>query len=389
MKYKSLALLLTALLLFGCLAGCADTGVQNYNADATATPEPSPTASTAPDTRDYAAARAKYPLDTVVMTVNGSDVTWGEYFYWLYYSISYMEQYMGTITDLSATSSFDDTQTYAQYFAANATDMVTQYHVLEVNAKAAGAELTAEDQQSLADLLASDIASCCGDTGTEEDFYAYLDSLYVSKDLYNYINTVSCLYKDCFDEMYGANGEKMSDDDVNAFIEDKGYMTAKHILLSTVDSEGAALSDDAKAEKLAQAQDIKAQLDAAADQDARIALFDQLMNEDSEDPGLATYPNGYCFASGDVDEAFETATAALGDYEVSDVVETSSGYSIIMRLPTTPDDLVQYNSADEQYTVRYLAAVDAYDTVVGNWIADANVVWSPDFENFDVNALFS
>lgn len=392
MKYRSLALLLAVVLLIGSLAGCADTGVQNYDgAEATATP--SSTAGAADDTtaaaHDYAAARAKYPLDTVVMTVNGGDVTWGEYFYWLYYAISYVEQYLGTVTDFSAACSFDDTQTYAQYFVANAKDMVVQYHALEMNAKAAGAQLTEADEQSLADILTSDIASTCGENATEEDFYAYLDTVFVSRELYGYINSVSCLYKDCFDELYGAGGEKLPEADVQAFIDTNGYMTAKHILFSTVDSEGNALSDEDKAAKLAQAEDVKARLDAAADQDARLALFDELMTEFSEDTGLAYYPNGYCFASGDMEAAFETAAAALGDYELSDIVETDYGYHIILRLPTTPGDLVQYNSEDEQYDLRYLAAVDAYDVVVGNWISDAQVVWKPDFENLDLSKLFA
>jgi hypothetical protein len=74
----------------------------------------------------------------------------------------------------SAVSSLDETKTYAQYFKDSAKDMVVQYHALEVNSKAAGAELTAENEQYLAELLASDITSCCGEEGTEDDFYAYL-----------------------------------------------------------------------------------------------------------------------------------------------------------------------------------------------------------------------
>lgn len=390
MKYKSLALLLAAVLIFSCLTGCTDTGVQDYNEDATPTVEPTESVEAETTvTRDYDAARAKYPLDTVVMTVNGSDVTWGEYFYWLYYSISYVEQYIGTISDFSEACSFDDTQTYSEYFISSAKDMVVQYHALEVNAKAAGAEITAEDEESLKELLDSDIVSCCGDDGTEEDFYDYLESMYVSEDLYNYINSVSILYTNCFDEIYGENGEKLSDEDVQAYIDDNGYMTAKHILLSTVDDDGNALSDEEIAAKLATAEDIVAQLDAAPDQDARVALFEELMAEYNEDTSEDYYPGGYCFASGDMVEEFEDAAAALGEYETSDVVESDYGYHIILRLPTTPDDIVEYYSEDEQYSLRYLAAVDAYDVVIGNWITDADVVWESDFETLDLGTLFS
>ena len=389
MKYKVLALLLAVILAFGGLAGCAGTGVQNYDGGASAAPESSGTPDGgAEDTRDYAAARAKYPLDTVVMTINGSQVTWGEYFYWLYYSMSYIEQYVGTIPDLSAASMFDETQTYAQYFSVSARDMVKQYHALEVNAKAAGASLTAEDEAYLQELLASDITACVGEEGTEEDFYAYLEGVYVSPELYSYINQVSCLYNDCFDKLYGGSGELLSDEDAAAFSEANGYMTAKHILLSTVDTEGEALSEEEKAAKLETAKNIAAQLDAA-EGDARLALFDELMTDYSEDVGLPSYPEGYCFAKGKMDEAFETAVAGLEDYEISGIVETQFGYHIILRLPTEPDNLVEYYSETEQYTLRYLAAVDAYDVLVGNWITDAEAVWEPEFENLDLNTLFA
>jgi hypothetical protein len=290
---------------------------------------------------------------------------------------------------MSAVSSFDDTMTYSQYFISSAKNMVVQYHALEMNAKAAGAELTAEDEESLQELLDSDIVSCCGEGSTAEDFYDYLESMYVSEDLYNYINSVSCLYTNCFDKLYSVDGGAISDADVQSYIEANGYMTAKHILLKTVDADGNAISDEEKAERLATAEEIVAQLDAVSDQDARITLFEELMAEYNEDSSEDYYPGGYCFASGDMVEEFETATAALGEYETSGVVESDYGYHIILRLPTTPDDIVEYYSEDEQYSLRYLAAVDAYDVVIGNWIADAVVVWASDFENLDLGTLLA
>lgn len=385
MKYKSLALLLAAVLIFGSLIGCMNTGVQNFNDEATPTVEPTETT----EARDYDAAREKYPLNTVVMTVNGSEVSWGEYFYWLYYSMSYVEQYLGTIPDLSETCAFDDSMTYSQYFTSSAKDMVVQYHALEMNAKAAGAALTAEDEEALQELLDSDIVSCCGEEGTEADFYDYLESMYVSQELYNYINSVSCLYTNCFDALYGEDGGELSAEDVQSFIEANGYMTAKHILLKTLDTEGNAISDEEKADKLATAEDLTAQLDAAVDQDARIALFNELMAEYNEDTSEDFYPAGYCFASGEMVEEFESAAAALSEYETSGVVESAYGYHIILRMPTTPDDVVQYYSEDEQYTLSYLAAVDAYDVVIGNWITDAEVAWEAGFESLDFGTLFA
>lgn len=392
MKRKLLAVLLAGCLALGLLAGCSATGVQNYDGSdeptATAAPEATETPA-ATVTHDFAAARAAYPLDTVVMTVDDTDVSWGELFYWLYYSVTSVEQYIGTVSDFSQPCSFDDSQTYAQFFLSDALSMVTQYHALDANARALGAEISEEDEASLQDILDSDIVTCVGDDGTEEEFYDYLDGLYVSPELYNYINSVSVLYTNAFNQLYGADGSAVSDEETTAFADANGYMTAKNILISTQDAEGEDLSDEEKAEKLATAQEIADQLAAETDTDARIALFDELSAQYNDDTGAAYYPDGYCFASGDMVDEFYDAAEALGEYEVSAPVESDYGYHIIMRMPRTPDDVVEYYSEDEQYTLRYMAAQDAYSTQTQSWIDDAQVVWQPDFENFDIAPLFA
>ena len=119
---------------------------------------------------------------------------------------------------------------------------------------------------------------------------------------------------------------------MKAYVEDGlGYYRVKHILLSVKDSTtGELLDDAAKAEKKAKAEDILAQLQQADDV---VALFDQLMNQYSEDPGLAAYPDGYPAYPGQMVAPFETAAKALKEGEMSGIVEGVSGYHIILRLP--------------------------------------------------------
>ena len=89
------------------------------------------------------------------------------------------------------------------------------------------------------------------------------------------------------------------------------------------------------AQKKAKADDILAQLRGAEDP---ITLFDQLMNEHSEDTGLAANPEGYTTSRGEMVAPFENAALALKDGEISDVVESEFGYHIILRLPLDPAD---------------------------------------------------
>ena len=125
-----------------------------------------------------------------------------------------------------------------------------------------------------------------------------------------------------------------------------GVYRAKHILLLTKDMSQTVTNEDGTtgyapldeatiAEKKALADDLLAQLRAAEDP---IALFDQLMNEYSEDTGLESNPDGYTTVKGQMVPAFEETALALKDGEISDVVESDYGYHIILRLPLDPAD---------------------------------------------------
>ena len=123
---------------------------------------------------------------------------------------------------------------------------------------------------------------------------------------------------------------------MNAYLDEVGRYKAKHILLATIDLDTREPLDEATvAQKKAQAEDFLAQLRAAEDP---IALFDDLMNEHSEDSGLATNPDGYTTAKGEMVAPFEEAALALKAGEISEVVESDFGYHIILRLPLDPDD---------------------------------------------------
>jgi parvulin-like peptidyl-prolyl isomerase len=96
--------------------------------------------------------------------------------------------------------------------------------------------------------------------------------------------------------------------------------------------EGAAESE--KEAALARARELRAQLKDGGDAPV---LFDRLMAEESADPGSAAYPNGYLFRPGEMVEPFETGTKELEMGEISDPVESSFGYHIILRLDPMDD----------------------------------------------------
>ena len=380
---KLISIALCAAHCLALLAGCG----QETETPASASPEASPETTAETVSLDWDAARAAYGLDTTVMTVDGSPVTWGEYFYWLYYCYSQYSGVFGAVSDFSETYAYDDSYTVGGIIAEEAKNYAVQYHALEVNAAAEGVTLTEEDEEALDALLASDIVELVGEDGTEEELFEILEQNYVSRELYDYMNRMAALYSRAYGTIYGTSGEKLSDDEVLAFADEYGYMHAKHILVLTTDEEGNALEDSAKAEKRAEIEDILAQLEGKSGDELESA-FDSLMQEKSEDTGLAAYPDGYCFTSVEMASEFSEATAALEPGQMSGIVESSFGYHIILREPISPDDKVmQYDSTGTPYSLRAVAAALLYDDQINGWIASAEVVWEPDFEQLDLNAL--
>mgnify|MGYP005900524533 FL=1 len=380
---KLVSITLCAALVLALLSGCGSAG----EADPSASPESSPAASGETVDLDWDGARAAYDLDATVMTVDGSPVTWGEYFYWLYYCYSQYSGTFGAVSDFSVPYIYDENSTVGGVIADEAKNYAVQYHALEVNAAAEGVTLTEEDEAAIAALLESDIAELVGEDGTEEELFEVLEQNYVSRELYDYMNRMAALYSRTYATIYGAGGENLTDEQVLAFADEYGYMSAKHILILTTDEEGNALDDAAKAEKLAEMEDIRAQLEGKTGEELETA-FDTLMQEKSEDTGLAAYPNGYCFTSGEMVSEFSEATAALEPGQLSDIVESSFGYHLILRETTSPDDSVmQYDSTGTPYDLRAVAAALLYDDQINGWIAGAEIVWEPGFEELDFNSL--
>ena len=371
---------LAALMLMTSLAGCGSPA-----AEPTGEPSASPGASAEPMADyDWDAAYAKYSPDTVVMTIDGEEVTWAEYFYWLH------DQYVryGNGSELGTVVYEEDGTTFEEFLADDVEYICLQYHVVNTQAAGNGITLTDEDEAALDELLQSDITEYAGEDGTEEQMYERLAEMYITPELYNFINRIAALYPRMFLTLYGENGSLVSDEDTLAFAEQYGFVTAKHILFLTTGDDGSELSDAEKEARLSEARDTLNELNAAPEAD-RAALFDELMNELSEDPGLASFPDGYTYEGGAgimVDE-FDNAVLALQPGQISDIVESSNGYHIIMREPVTPDALTLLEDG-QVFSLRYICAVQQMNDRMTGWMRDAEIVYTDEFDGFLPGSLF-
>lgn len=376
---RHLSILLIAALLLFALVGCTSTEVQNFSDDEAAAENV------------YANALTAYPSDKQVATINDTPVYWNEYAYDLANIASQVASYSGTDSmDWSAVYDEESGKTYGELLQESAIQSLLQYHVIESKAAENDIEFGEEGEAYVADLIQQTKVGMVGEEATDEEFSeALLSQYYIDSDVMNYQIKIQYFYEQLFNKLFGENGEKLSDEDIASFIEDSGYLNAKHILWKTTDDEGNDLSDADKQAQLQKAQAAAAELKGISDQEALVARFDEIMNEQSEDPGLAAYPNGYVFTSGEMYEEFENGTAALDFYEVSDVVTTGAGYHVILRLPLDADTVIDQDADGSDMTVRKAAAFEAFSDLADGWVEDADIQWESGFDSLDFNEVFA
>lgn len=324
---------------------------------------------TAPEevkTLDLEAMYALHSPDEVVMTVNGNEVKWSELFYWIRYYGTQIESYLnsarlyyGVDVDWSDTTGDEESEgeTYAQLVSTNAIDTLGQVYSILKFGEDYGVQV---DETEVAELLESDIEATCGEGATVEDFEAAIAEDYMTREIYDRMTRISFIYRDGLPAVYGVDGADLSDEEMASFAAEYGYMAAEHILFLTTDDNGATLSDEEVAAKKTLAEETAARLRAVENAEERLALFKELQQQYTEDPGIEYYPDGYIFTPGTMYQVFEDAVAAQGEYDVSEPVLSSRGYHVIMTMPLKYDVLAGYSSEGTAMTLRAIAANNLY-----------------------------
>lgn len=193
-------------------------------------------------------------------------------------------------------------------------------------------------------------------------FEQWLDSMGINEQIYRNI-LAQGYYVEALDAHYfGKGGEKApAEDEIRAAF-DK-YYKAKHILIQGVDETGNPLPAEELAKREALVQEIQEKLSAGGD-------FDALMKKHSQDPGLATMPNGYIFQdNGEFMPEFVEGAKALSVGETSATpAKTSYGWHIIKREPLTDKDYEQIRSQ-----LIYDLTGENIDDLLDKWMQDAKI----------------
>ena len=359
---KFVAILLVSVLALGCLAGC---GSKN---------------------------------EDTVMTVDGVDVSFDEYMYYLNTAastlISYYQSSTGGGVDWDGVCIYDKTKTNAEWCINEALYNAAQGCVIMSKGKSMNALPTDEQLKSLEDNISTIRKNYEESDDPDAAFADALNGQGFTLESFKAVNKINFTLGNIFTSLYGENGEKLSEEKLQNYIEENGYMTSAHILFRTkedVKGENGQttqkeLSDSAKAEKKAQAEKLCKELKAIKDDTQRKEKFFEYMKEYSEDPGKESFPNGYCFTEGTMVEEYTDTTKELKNYEVSDVVESDFGYHIIMRLPTVSSDVDTANQYG--YTLGQMASSYDFDEEMKTWNVTDKAKFNSKYKSFDFTQFF-
>lgn len=410
MTKRNLTGILALCLAAALLTGCGD-GIRQYRGEDGAAVSPAPTASTAAaglaaDAAEPAASAdpaaapgaGAFTPDTVVATYDGQDVLWPEYFYWLNEYAGYLDYLamLGAFTYSDGWNGYDLTTRYTdgELVARSAWERLVQYRAVRALAAEQGVVLDGEDEAQVQEnfrLSADGFGDSDGTCTDEEEaaFVQYLDEMGMERSLFEDVLRTERLSDKLFAALYGEEAAGYTDEYALAFAQEQGIMAAKHILLFTVDmTTGQPLSQEEIAQRKQTADELYEQLAAVQESPQELeALFDQLMEENSEDTGLAAYPDGYIFGEGTMVSAFEQTTKSLREYGLSEPVLSEYGYHIILRLPVDPDGMLM-DASGQELTVRMAAAQADYTARLAAGSEAAEVVWKDGFETPDIAAIF-
>ena len=318
-----------------------------------------------------------YEGSTVLFTVDGSDVTASDYFFWMAQNADYVASYFtGMGLDMDWTNTLGGSQDMDSYVKDSSMDTAVLYSIVKSKAAEYGYELSKEDQAAYDE----DLAKAKEELGGDQEYEDFLLSMCITDEGMREMSSVGILYNQMKDGLFREGGEfAAAAEDLTAYAAENDLLCAKHILLMAQDmTTGEALPEAEAAAKKAQAEDILAQLQAIQDPAELETKFDELMNEYSEDTGLSAYPNGYVFTAGEMVPEFEEATRALEFGAVSGIVESSYGYHIIMRLDPAESEEVQSNWQAGQM-----------DALVQQWTEEAVIETTETYDNLTTAEFYT
>lgn len=373
---KSLSLLiLLAIPMVAFSAGNAESSEVNVPAGSDVSTAASEAVESKSSEESAPPKRATLTARTEVLTVNNDPVYWPEFLFWVKYIGKYYKAAMG-MEEITDWETEQNGMGLREFFLSTAVGYARKDRAIEAMAGEMGVGLTEEDITEMEERRDGNIKIY----GSVSEYRRIVASMYVSEEVFTYLTKMDYLGNHLFEHLFGENGENFSDREIAAFIREGGFMCAKYIFLSNLDTDGHADAQK-RTENAAILHDLIARLDASEEP---LSLFTGLMNQFGQDETLAQFPNGRLITAGARGEAFESAYLDLSENEYSGVVTTGAGCYIILRLPIFP----AMKADASGNTLRYWAAYETFKKRVEEWSEKMEVEYREAYDGLDIEGLF-
>lgn len=365
---RIIPIMLVVVLIAGVLSACGGTPLsQLFTSDR----------NVSSNTYDYLSCSGYMDGEALIMTAGDSPVYWNEYYYWMTVAVDNIAGEDGTVQNWSDTyaESYDmygHELSYEEFVRYYAYDAVLMFRTIEQRFDKEGLSIEEGDIYTVQNFME--------DNGlkSEEELDEQLAGLNMTRELFEYIETVSAKYYALLESVYGIQGANCPEEEVLAYADSAGYRQIKQILISP-GGEGGTERDMARGE----AEEILAQLQNLNGDELETA-FDELVAEKSDDEELEKYKDGYLFRQGDLAEEIQSAVQQLEEYKLSGIIETERGFHIVLNLPIN-SDTVPYGGTD---SMRYLTAYDRFDSIVSDWQAEVKVKYEDTFDKIAASKIF-
>ncbi len=352
---KSIALLLTAVMLILSFAGCGSSS-------------------------------------PIAISFGSTEFTANMFSYWMStYKAALLYSMLGTTTDNPQfwTAQLSEGVTYGDYLGAMAATDIMSKAVCHELFSEYGLELTNEELNAIDARIDNLIQS----VGSKAALNSVLSAYNVNIDILRDINIIDTKVSKVQEYLYGENGpEAATDDELKEFY-NTNYYRAKYIFISTKfeyerDDNGAAILDEEtstyKTRELTEDEitEKKALIDQLQKDVAAGEDFDELVLEYSMDMGMQQFPGGYYFTTASTYVTPDVVTATT-QMQIGDVktITIDDGTFIIKRYELEPDaykdetiaPFMFSNLTAQVNTIKLQTLVSSYSNSI---VLDANVISS-------------
>ncbi|MCD7929767.1 MAG: peptidyl-prolyl cis-trans isomerase [Clostridiales bacterium] len=297
----------------------------------------------------------KLKNSTVVMTVNGEEISAISLCYWLAYYETQMAYYYSLYGEtLDLTAEVSDGVTAADSLLEYAYQAVLSYTAMDQKAAEYELSLTEDDETNIQDYI---------DMQDEYSMLYFCTTAEEQGEIYRQYQLATKLQE----LLYGTGGEReATEETLQDYIIDNGIYNCRYILCQADEDD-----EDAVAEAQTQAQEIYDELSALEGD----ALLEKFMEYQEQNADGNTDEYSYDDDDSLVDGFKETVSALeVGELGLTD--QTSYGYFVLLRLD------VDMDTVEEDYIS------DDFNTLMTTWADEAEIELASAYDKLDVQTFF-